>query len=78
MLRLTNTHRYRVSNRMAALAAVLLVVATVASVGGALDRTQTAAPTLVGTNDGVATNTTVRSAKANKGFRVSLYLFRRN
>ena len=79
MLRLTRTHRYRVSNRLAVLAAFLLVAATVASVGGSLAETANSGPALVGAaqQDEASVNT-VRAAKAGKGFKVSLYLFRRN
>ena len=80
MLRLTRTHRFRVSNRLAVLAAFLLVAATAASVGGSLAETVDGGSSVAGmaVNDSPAQANTVRTAKANKGFRVSLYLFRRN
>lgn len=82
MLRLTRTHRVRVSNRLAALAAFLLVAASLAA---GVDRTAdqpleagasvaaTSAPAL---DRGKAGE--VHAVKANKGFKVRLYLFRRN
>ena len=80
MLRLTHTHRIRVSNRLAALAAFLLVAATAASVGGSLNESVDAGSSLAGkaVSDSPAQAGTVRSAKAGKGFKISLYLFRRN
>ncbi len=80
MLRLTRTHRIRVSNRLAVLAAFLLVAATAASVGGNLTDTVDGGNSVAGTavNENPSQANTVRAAKASKGFRVSLYLFRRN
>ena len=81
MLRLTRTNRTRVSNRTAALAAFLLVAATVASIGGAFDEAPGATNSLAGTvtsQENVAPADTVRSVKAKRSFKVSLYLFRHN
>ena len=63
---------------MAVLAVFLLVAATAASIGGTVNNPGDADPTLAGMGNDNAPATTVRSAKANKGFKVSLYLFRRN
>ena len=81
MLRLTRTNRTRVSNRTAALAAFLLVAATVASVGSAFNEAADASPNLAGAvpaQENAAPADTVRSVKARRSFKVSLYLFRHN
>jgi hypothetical protein len=80
MMRLTHTHRSRVSNRLAVLAAFLLVAATVAGVSGPFGGTGEAGSLQATTqaSDNPAQASAVRSAKANKGFKISLYLFRRN
>lgn len=85
MLRLKPFRKFRISNRLAVLGAFLLLAATVAgtsstlpgqmdSVSGMTASTQTTpAPDEAGQE-------TMRSAstKKSKGFKVSLFLFRRN
>ena len=80
MLRLTRTHRSRVSNRLAVLAAFLLVAATVASVGSEWIETADGGTSVAGmtVNENPAEANTYRAAKVRKGFKASLYLFRRN
>jgi hypothetical protein len=81
MLRLTHNHRTRVSNRMAVFAAFLLIAATVASLGGALDGHREAGPSMVGTGTAEADSgqgNAVSAVRSNKRFKVNLYLFRRN
>ena len=77
MMRLTRTPRNRVSNSMAMLAVFLLIGATAASLGGALDNGPGDSATLAG-NSATASAGPVTSARADKGFKVSLFLFRRN
>jgi len=76
MFRLTRAHRYKVSNQMAVLAAFLLIAASAASIERVADDSQQSGPTLV-QNDTAGADKTVSMSK-NKGFRVSLFLFRRN
>jgi hypothetical protein len=85
MLRLKPFRKFRISNRLAVLGAFLLLAATVAgssnslpgqagSVSGMTASTQTT-PTAEGSGQ-----ETMRSAsqRKSKGFKVSLFLFRRN
>ena len=81
MLRLTPTHRFRVSNRMAVLAAFLLITAAVAGLNSPINRASDAATSVVSTTQNQekpAQASQVRAVKANRGFKASLYLFRRN
>ena len=81
MLRLTRTHRIKVSNRMAALAAFLLITAAVAGINSPMNQAGDAATSVVSTTQNQeqsAQASSVRSVKANRGFKASLYLFRRN
>jgi hypothetical protein len=81
MLRLTRTHRTRVSNRTAVFAAFLLIAATVASIGSSLNDNPDTAPGLVGSEVAEADTGQggqVAVVSRNKGFKVNLYLFRRN
>jgi hypothetical protein len=66
---------------MAALAAFLLLAATVASIGSSLTDIPDSVPTIASTAPGLDEATLVepvRSARANRSFKVSLHLFRRN
>ena len=76
MFRLTRAHRYRVSNQLAVLAAFLLIAASAASIERVADESQQSGPALVQNDAAAAGN--AASVNKNKGFRVSLYLFRRN
>jgi len=83
MLRLTHTRQFKVSNRTAVLAALFLVVSTVASLGDPLETQKGSQPTLATTERSVpaaeAQPNRVNTATARKkGFKVSLYLFRRS
>ncbi|MEJ2383401.1 MAG: hypothetical protein P8Y54_03290 [Xanthomonadales bacterium] len=84
MLRITRTRQFRVSNRMAVLAAMLLVVTAAAGLGDRFDTAQNAEPaTMAETNRGAPASETrpehVRSAAVGKReFRVHLHLFRRH
>ena len=81
MLKLTRTHRTWVSNRMAVFAAFLLIAATVAGIGGSFNEHQEAGATLVDTESvegGAGQGGQVSALRTGKGFKVNLYLFRRN
>jgi hypothetical protein len=77
MFRLTKRHRARISNKLAMFAAVLLLITAAASV----ERTvfdhsgarQLAANTAVDTGPNTEA---LETAKKDKGFKMSLYLFR--
>ena len=76
MLPLTRSHKFRIPNRLAIFAALLLVVTSLAGMGGStINRDQgsglhAANPPAEMTATG---NTKVRK---NKGFKMSLFLFR--
>ena len=81
MIRLTRARKIRVSNGLAALAAFLLIAATIAGVNTPVDSD--------GVSDGQMLASTqqaesrpaggeIASVSRNKGFKISLYLFRRN
>ncbi len=76
MLPITRSHKFRISNRLAAFAALLLVITSLAGIGGtAINKGQDG--TLQASNPPVempATGTT--EGGKNKGFRMSLFLFR--
>lgn len=81
MIRLTRAHRIRVSNRLAALAAFLLVAATVAGVSAPLDSAGISDGQMLADSGQVETQPAVKelaTVSRNKGFKVSLYLFRRH
>ena len=81
MIRLTRTRKYRVSNRLAALAAFLLVAATVAGVSAPVDSAGVADGQMLSSTQRAETRTAgaeLASVSRNKGFKISLYLFRRN
>ncbi len=79
MMRLTRTHRIKISNRLAVLAAFLLVAATAASLNGSMARAVDAGPAVAG-NPPAADSAPpeLASVKSNRGFKLRLYLFRRN
>ena len=81
MMRLTRTHRTFVSNRLAVLAAFLLVAAAAAGINGSMNDTAEAGPALAArqpANDNAMRATGPQPAKANKRFKLSFYLFRRD
>ena len=81
MIRLTRASKFRVSNRLAALAAFLLVAATVASVSAPIGSDIAADGSMLADSQEVATQpagSDIATVSRNKGFKVSLYLFRRN
>jgi hypothetical protein len=81
MMRLTRTHRTFVSNRLAVLAAFLLVAAAAAGINGSMNDTAEAGPALAASqpaNDNAMRATGPQPAKANKRFKLSFYLFRRD
>lgn len=80
MFRLTRIRRIRVSNRLAVLAACLLIVAAATGMSSPLAQPageQSSAKANTFQPAGSEANTTA-SVKSRKGFRVSLYLFRHN
>ena len=79
MIRLTRARKIRVSNRLAALAAFLLIAATVAGVSAPID-SDVSDERMMASSTEVETQPTSGDLAAiarNKGFKVSLYLFRR-
>jgi hypothetical protein len=81
MMRLTRTHRTFVSNRLAVLAAFLLVAAAVAGLSGTMGDTVEAGPALAASQpaaDNTMRATGPQPAKASKRFKLRLYLFRRD
>lgn len=81
MMRLTRTHRKLVSNRLAALAAFLLVAAAVAGINGSMSDAMEAGPALAASQtatDSATRATSLNPATANKRFKVRFYLFRRD
>ena len=73
MFRLTRAHRFKVSNQLAVLAAFLLIAA---SIGHIAYTPEEAGPSMVQADTTPAG--TSASVNRDKGFKVSLYLFRRN
>ena len=82
MMRLTRTHRTHVSNRLAVLAAFLLVAAAAAGLNGAMNDTVDAGPALAVSQSAPVDNTArasgLKPATANKRFKLRFYLFRRD
>lgn len=82
MLRITRHRQFRVSNRLAAMAALLLIVTAAAGLsnpfGDPNDATQTMADTSRGTQTEETTAQRVNATAGHrKRFKVNLYLFRR-
>jgi hypothetical protein len=81
MLPLTRSRKYRVSNRLAGFAALLLVVTSIAGVGGSSHSTgsesilQTATQAVEEAPAFLQSGNTTK-VKSNKGFKMSLFLFR--
>jgi hypothetical protein len=84
MLRLTRQRQFRISNRTAILAALVLVVSAAAGMGDRFDDRNGARPALASgeyVNAAAAEKQPPRIGTTQthkKGFKVSLYLFRRN
>jgi len=83
MLRINRTRKIRISNRMAGFAAVLLVVSSLAGISGSTFSTanESALSTLSMTSDGSPSlfqADSGKKGKRNKGFKMSLFLFRNN
>lgn len=82
MLRLNKKYRIHISNRLASFAALLLVVTSLAGAGNPAmnrdDSTETAVVSAA-TAESAHANVSARKSitvKKNKGFKVSLFLFR--
>ena len=81
MIRLTRTRKIRVSNRLATLAAFLLVAATVAGVSAPADSEGVSDNQMLASSQQAESRSVdgeLTSISRNKGFKISLYLFRRN
>ena len=84
MLRITRKRQFRVSNRMAVLAALLLVVTASAGIGNSFETTDGYTPATMAetTRSAPASETPSErigsAAVKQRKFRVNLYLFRRN
>jgi hypothetical protein len=81
MLPLTRTRKFRISNRLAIFAALLLVVTSLAGMGGSdrlADRESAlhASSMIVDDAPALLHSGNASKAKANKGFKMSLFLFR--
>jgi len=83
MLRLTTNHKSRISNRLAIFAAVLLLVTSLAGVGSSVISTgdsdaQFASLAIADKAVSSFHATGNTKARKNRGFKVSLFLFRNN
>ena len=81
MIRLTRARKIRVSNRLAALAAFLLVAATVAGVSAPIDSDGVSDSRMLASSQQAESrpaDSNLATIRRNKGFKVSLYLFRRH
>ena len=81
MLRLTKPRIYRISNRLAGFAALVLVATSLAGLGGSSPSVvgdsmlQTASETVEEAPEILSSVSTAES-RSNKGFKMSLFLFR--
>lgn len=84
MLRITRKRQFRVSNRMAVMAALLLAVTATAGLGNSFDASEHTAPATMAETARTAPASETPServgsaAVSKRKFRVNLYLFRRN
>lgn len=83
MLRLTRNREFKVSNRVAVFAALMLTVISLAGAGSSTAIPESQSVNFADTNAVESTTESVRSrsssaVKKNKGFKVSLFLFRNN
>lgn len=81
MLPLTRSHKVKVSNRLAVFAALLLLVTALSGVGGShpvtgQPQSLASAAEMSGEAPARFQVTGTSSAKKNKGFKMSLFLFR--
>ena len=79
MLRITTHHKPRISNRLAGFSALLLLVATLAGTGNPASTVETGFITNAAVADNAPLTLSTRSGssvKKNKGFKMSLFLFR--
>jgi len=83
MLRLTRNRKSRVSNSLAILAALMLIVSALAKVDDPVHSAGSSGSQLAALGDTGASPASLQSdggvpAKKNKGFKMSLFLFRHN
>jgi hypothetical protein len=84
MLRITRTRQFRVSNRMAVMAALLLVITAATGLSNPFEAPDAAAPATMAETNRTAPGSetpaerTGSAAVKKRKFKVSLYLFRRN
>ena len=78
MLRLTTHQKSRISNRLAIFAAVLLLVTSLAGMGGSIMPESAAMASLAAADQAVPALSSTNGTKArkNRGFKISLFLFR--
>lgn len=81
MLRLTSRHTPRVSNRLAVIAALMLLVSALVNMSGSAATStdsivQTAEKTPISAETYASETAEGNTRKKNKGFKVSLFLFR--
>lgn len=82
MLPITRTRKFRISNRLAGIAALLLVVTSLAGIGGSTqspdDESAHHTATLVAEDaPALMQSSSASKVKSNKGFKMSLFLFRK-
>ncbi len=83
MLPLTRNRKIRVSNRLAIIAAIMLLTSTLAGLGSSINSEGGQDSLMASQSFGksepvVAQAKNSNTAKKQKGFKVSLFLFRRN
>jgi hypothetical protein len=83
MMRLTTHSRLRISNRLAIFAALMLAISTLAGIGESVPggqgmSTQIAGITSGGVDQNAGKSPGGTTPRKNKGFKMSLYLFRGN
>lgn len=81
MLPLTKKHKFHIPNGLAALAALLLLVSSLASMGGSTPSASEHSQRYAATEEASETTGRVQvltssKAKKNNGFKMSLFLFR--
>jgi hypothetical protein len=83
MMRLTTHGRLRISNRLAFFAALMLAISALAGIGESVPGGQDMSTQIAGVASGSMDQNTSNSSggntlRKNKGFKMSLYLFRGN
>jgi hypothetical protein len=81
MLPITRTRKFRISNRLAGIAALLLVVTSLAGLGGPTqssggESAHHTTPLLAEDAPALLYSGGASKVKSNKGFKMSLFLFR--